>query len=314
MAFDMYLHVWSGKRNLLLSFFPTTVMLSSVGFTIIFSPMDISYVFHYVLFGCLLFVVLIDYEYVLKGIKAPMFSHKKELVATKMTQKEPATIRTKSLFIKKTKPSQQLVTPLIAENIIELKKVSDTVLQKMQIIVDDLDRKTVRIEKLEEEFEAQKNLIRHEKMSTALDISSLESKEKIHVNEENFIRNIPTKDKIILKEKIENHLVIDEMNDIVAVVQRGIFKEISNSFADFLGYERTELLQKNFFVFISPRGFEDARKYYLNRLKGVTANTFRTVLLTKERSELLVEVTVTSTVYKGDSAEFLTVNEVKNNS
>ena len=101
------------------------------------------------------------------------------------------------------------------------------------------------------------------------------------------------------------------MNNVVAVVQRGVFKEISRSFAGFLGYERTELLQKNFFVFIAPRGFEDARKYYLNRLKGVSSNSFRTLLLTKEKAEILVEITVTPTIYKGDSAEFLCVTRVQ---
>jgi PAS domain S-box-containing protein len=180
-----------------------------------------------------------------------------------------------------------------------------------QLILEDLERKTIRIEKLENEFEEQrKNLVYSEKMFTDRDISSLESKEKIHFDEKNLEGNISAEDKIILKEKIENHLIIDERNGIVAVVQRGIFKEISNSFADFLGYERTELLQKNFFVFIAPHGFEDARKYYLNRLKGVTANSFRTVLLTKAQTELLVEITVTPTIYKGDQAEFLSVKEV----
>jgi PAS domain S-box-containing protein len=311
MLSDMYLHLRSGKRSLLFSFLPTSVMLSSVGFTIMFSPMDISYVIHYALFGCLLLVVLIDYQYVLKGVETPTMLRKKEPVAMEITEKEPVAIRTKSLFVKNVKLSQQPVVPLVADSIAELKKVSDTILQKMQVMLEDLERKTIRIEKLENEFEEQrKNLVYSEKMFTDRDISSLESKEKIHFDEKNLEGNIPAEDKIILKEKIENHLIIDERNGIVAVVQRGIFKEISNSFADFLGYERTELLQKNFFVFIAPHGFEDARKYYLNRLKGVTANSFRTVLLTKAQTELLVEITVTPTIYKGDQAEFLSVKEV----
>jgi PAS domain S-box-containing protein len=314
MIVDLFLHLRSGKRNLLLSFLPTTVMLSSVGFVIMVSPMDLSYVFHYSLFSILLLVVLIDYQSILRGVETPTIRRKKEPVSTNLIEEEPLVTRRKSLFAKNVKLSQQPTAPLIAESMVELKKVSDTILQKMQIILEDLEKKTVRIEKLEQAFEKQKNLIHPEKMFTNLGISLLESKEKVHFEGKNLIRNIPAEDKIILKEKIENHLIIDEMNDIVAVVQRGIFKEISNSFADFLGYERIELLQKNFFVFIAPRGFEDARKYYLNRLKGVTTNTFRTVLFTKARTELLVEITVTPTVYKGESAEFLTVNEVKNNS
>lgn len=313
LVFDMYLHLRSSKRNLLLSFLPTSAMLSSVGYTIMFNPMDISYVFHYVLFGCLLLVVLIDYQYILKGVETPTMLRKKEPIAMKITEKEPASVRVKSLFSKNARFNQQPQVPPAVVSSFELKEVTDTFLKKMQTMLEELDRKTVRIEKLENDFEEQRrNMVNQEKMIADRVISYLESKEKIYFDEKNLVRNIPADDKIFMKEKMQNRLIIDETNDVVAVVQRGIFKEISNSFADFLGYAQIELLQKSFFVFIAPHGFEDARKYYLNRLKGVTSNSFRTVLLTKEHTEVLVEITVTPTIYKGDQAEFLSVKEVKN--
>jgi len=309
---DMYLHLRSGKRNLLLSFLPTSVMLSSLGYTIMFSPMDIAYVFHYGLFGCLILVVLIDYKYVLTGVDARTVLRKKGPVAIKVMEKEPTTVRAKSLFTKNVKINQQHQGPLYSESTVELKKVSDTILQKMKTMLEDLERKTVRIEKLENDIEERrKNLVNQENMFTDRVIPYFESKEKIQIYEKNLVRNIPADDKIFMKEKMEDRLIIDDTNEFVAVVQRGIFKQISNSFADFLGYESTELLQKSFFVFIAPHGYEDARRYYLNRLKGVTSNSFRTVLLTKEHTELLVEITVTPTIYKGDAAEFLSVKEVK---
>ncbi|MBE3137469.1 MAG: PAS domain S-box protein [Thermoplasmata archaeon] len=278
-----------------------------------FSPMDIAYVYHYGLFGCLLLVVLIDYQYVLKGVETSTMLRKKEPVAMKIMEKEPASVRVKSLFAKNAKVNQQPQTSLLSGSTVELKKVSDNILQKMQTMLEDLERKTVRIEKLENDIEERRrNLINQEKMFTDRVIPYFESKEKIQIDEKNLVRNIPADDKIFMKEKMEDRLIIDDTNEVVAVVQRGIFKQISNSFADFLGYESTELLQKSFFVFIAPHGFEDARKYYLNRLKGVTSNSFRTVLLTKEQTELLVEITVTPTIYKGDAAEFLSVKEVKN--
>jgi len=310
---DMYLHLRSGKRNLLLSFLPTSVMLSSVGYTIMFSPMDIAYVFHYGLFGCLLFVVLIDYKYVLTGVEARTVLRKKGLVAIKVMETEPAAVRAKPLFAENVKINQQHQAPLLSASTVELNKVSDTILQKMQTMLEDLERKTVRIEKLENDIEGRRrNLINQEKMFTDHVIPYFESKEKNQIYEKNLVRNIPADDKIFMKEKMEDHLIIDDTNEFVAVVQRGIFKQISNSFADFLGYESNELLQKSFFIFIAPHGYEDARRYYLNRLKGVTSNSFRTVLLAKEHTELLVEITVTPTIYKGDAAEFLSVKEVKN--
>ncbi|HWR27063.1 MAG TPA: PAS domain S-box protein, partial [Candidatus Thermoplasmatota archaeon] len=172
-----------------------------------------------------------------------------------------------------------------------------------------------RIEKLENILgQQQKHPRSIEKIFPTQDVPSIDRSDKDVRNEKNLIQNISTEEEIILKERIENHLIIDEMDHIVAVIQRGILREISNSFADFLGYERTELLQKNFFVFISPSGFEDARKYYLNRLKGMATNSFRTILLTKAQTELPVEITVAPTVYKGESAEFISIKEIKDQS
>jgi PAS domain S-box-containing protein len=280
-----------------------------------FNPMGLSYVFHYILFGCLLLVVLIDYQYVLKGVDAPRLFKKKETVAMKINEPEPSVSGAPSFFTKKVKPSQQPPRPLQSENVADFQRISDAMVQKMQNVVNDLERKTERIERLENLLSQQK---KHptsiENIFPNKNAPSLDRSETVVPNEKNVVQNISTEEKIILKERIENHLIIDEMDHIVAVIQRGIFRDISNSFADFLGYERTELLQKNFFVFIAPRGFDDARKYYLNRLKGITTNSFRTVLLTKAQTELPVEITVAPTVYKGDSAEFLSITVIKDQS
>lgn len=313
MVFDMYLHLRVNKRNLLLSFLPTSLMISGVGYTIMFYPPGIPYFLHYVLFGGLILVILIDYQYILKGVEASTLPYKPSMTM-RMVGKEPATRQTKSFFAKDLQIAQQQVSPLVADNLVELKKVSNAILQQMQIILDDLERKTLRIEQLESKFEEQQHFMCNKRMFVGPGNSPPGSNEDDHLDQKNLVRDVSAEEEIVLKEKIKNHLVIDDVDDIVAIVQRGTFKEISNSFVGFLGYERTELLDKNFFVFIAPRGFEDVKKYYLNRLKGVNANSFRTFIRTKAQTELLVEITVTPTIYKGDSAEFLSVKEVKNNS
>jgi PAS domain S-box-containing protein len=160
--------------------------------------------------------------------------------------------------------------------------------------------------------ERQSTIAYQEKAIADRVISYLESKEKPSFYQNHLVKTIPSGETLFLKEKIHDHLVVDETNDIAAVVQRGVFKKISNTFAEFLGYERDELLQKSFFVFIAPHGYEEARRYYLNRLKGVTTNSFRTVLLTKDHDEVVVDITVTPTIYMGDVAEFLSIKETKN--
>jgi PAS domain S-box-containing protein len=305
---DLYLHLQSQKRTLLLSFFPTVLLLSGVTLTMMFSPIELSYLLEYILFGCLLGVILIDYHYVLRGIDSSRRPQTRKSLIRNIREERPNTVRAKSFFTRK-QPQVPPVAPAVVKDntVTELKKVSDEILQKLHIILDELERKSLRIEQLEH---TSKETAERAINGTHALHHAIPSSESMNLNTP--LKQNYTEEKILLKEKIKNHLIVDDTSDIVAVVQRGIFREISNSFAGFLGYERTELLQKNFFVFIAPRGFEDAKKYYLNRLKGVASNSFRTILLSKTQKELLVDITVTPTIYKGDSAEFISIREVSN--
>jgi PAS domain S-box-containing protein len=305
---DLYLHLQSQKRTLLLSFFPTVLLLSGVTLTMMFSPIELSYLLEYILFGCLLGVILIDYHYVLRGIDSSRRPQTRKSLIRNIREERPNTVRAKSFFTRK-QPQVPPVAPAVVKDntVTELKKVSDEILQKLHIILDELERKSLRIEQLEH---TSKETAERAINGTHALHHAIPSSESMNLNTP--LKQNYTEEKILLKEKIENHLIVDDTSDIVAVVQRGIFREISNSFAGFLGYERTELLQKNFFVFIAPRGFEDAKKYYLNRLKGVASNSFRTILLSKTQKELLVDITVSPTIYKGDSAEFISIREVSN--
>lgn len=285
-------------------------MITGIGYTMMFSPVDISYVYHYVLFGLVLSVILIDYQDILKGIQPSTIPRKKDIFTTGRVQRAPSPSKTQHFFAKQDVPVPQPTPIFASDGVAELKKVSDDIIGRMQILLDDLERKTQRLEKIQD--------FSHEMRNTAPSWVPLSdapaTSQKVHETplapQHNLAQTITPEESVILKEKIQNHLIIDEMNGVVAILQRGVFKEISNSFAGFLGYERTELLQKNFFVFIAPGGYEDARKYYLSRLKGATSSSFRTILLTKTKEEVLVEIIMTPTVYKGDSAEFICVTAV----
>lgn len=310
---DLYLHLRSSRKRLLLSFIPTSVMISSIGFTIMVRPVDVSSILHYLLFVCLLFVVLIDYQCLLNHWDLPTMQRKTKHEISALPPKEPeAAVHKRPLFVKHTRASRFHRTPVPSTHSFESTDTTNALLQKMQYMVNELEQRTKRMETWEHELEERRKTLLHQEQAIADRISSfLTSKEKVTVRTERLVREIPPNETMFLKEKILDRLIVDETHDIVAVVQRGIFKQISNTFADFLGYERDELIQKSFFVFIAPHGFEDARNYYLNRLKGVTTNSFRTVLLTKGHAEVVVDITVTPTLYMGDIAEFLSIKEVK---
>ncbi len=88
IIFNTYLHVKATRRNLMYSFLPTAIMLGGLGFAITTKELAISNLFHYLVFGCLLFVILIDHKNILTYPDF-LFSPKKERVESKISGKKP---------------------------------------------------------------------------------------------------------------------------------------------------------------------------------------------------------------------------------
>jgi len=310
MVSDLYFHLQSGRRHLLLSFIPTAIMLSGIGTSIMTNQVDLTYIYHYAIFGCLLLVVLIDYNYVLSGEKYPVGLRKKEKSKSKAIESYGTPFLSKKSVV-----SSQDLTHVLPVSTSELREVTDGFLQKMEAVLETLERKTERIEALGHSIEeGQKNLIAHEKLFSDRILYNLETLEKIPSHDTNLERSVSAENKRYDNKKMQHPFIVDQTNDFVVIVKRGIIKEISSSFAEFLGYRPCELLEKNFFMFVSPRTLEDSRKFFVDRLKGASLNSFRTFLLGKEQQELLVNITVTPTIYNGDTAEFLYIFIILDNS
>ncbi len=71
------------------SFMPTAIMLGGLGFAITTNELAISNLFHYLVFGCLLFVILIDHKNILTSPDI-LFSPKKERVESKISGEKSA--------------------------------------------------------------------------------------------------------------------------------------------------------------------------------------------------------------------------------
>jgi len=310
MVSDLYLHLQSGRRRLLFSFIPTAIMLSGIGTSIMTNQMDLTYAYHYAIFGSLLLVVLIDYNYVLSGEKYPTGLRKKEQSKSKAIESYGTHFLSKKYDV-----SYQDLTHVLPATTSELKELTDGFLQKMEAVLERLERKTERIEALEHIIEdGQKNRIDHEKLFTDRILYNLETLEKIPPHDINLERSVSAENKRNDNKKMQHPSIVNQTNDFVVIVKRGRIKEISSSFAELLGYRQSELLEKNFFMFVSPRTLEDARKFYVDRLKGASLNSFRTSLLSRGQQELLVNITVTPTIYNGDTAEFLHIFIIQDNS
>jgi len=62
VAYDTYLHMQATRKNILRSFIPTAFMLCGLGLGITNKEISISSLAHYILFGLLLFIILIDHR------------------------------------------------------------------------------------------------------------------------------------------------------------------------------------------------------------------------------------------------------------
>jgi len=88
IIFNTYLHVNVTRKNLIYSFIPTAIMLSGVGFAITTKELAISNIFNYLVFGCLLFVILIDHKNFLTFSDVSIPSKKGQL-EVKISGKKP---------------------------------------------------------------------------------------------------------------------------------------------------------------------------------------------------------------------------------
>jgi PAS domain S-box-containing protein len=308
---NTFFHLRATKRRVLYSFLPTSVMLLGLGYSMISKEIAIMYIFHYVMFGCLLAVVLVDYNHILNWKEPSVIAPEKKSIQP-AHKKRPRVLLSKplhdesSLFGLEPHPTARM------DSLLKQKESYEVFLQNMQALFDLLERKTLKLETLENDIEKRReNLIHQEEMLIDRLQSYLQSKETPHFAENGRFKEEPLRDRVSLKDTIKNRLIIDQNLDCVAIVQRGILKEVNNSLANLLGYQINELVNKNLFVFFTSEGMNNVKKYCEGRLKGITVNSYRTVFLSKNYTQIPAEIIVQPTLYHGEPAEILIVKGIK---
>ncbi|MDH7518018.1 MAG: PAS domain S-box protein, partial [Candidatus Thermoplasmatota archaeon] len=221
-----------------------------------------SYVLHYVVFGFFLVIVLVDHRRILSFV-TPGKEPDRLLLESK---KKPVFVETKTVSpIYETSYVQPKIVTA-ADKISEVKEIPDNLLKNLQILFDDIQSKTKKLEALENEIEERsKKLFEQEKLFKDYIKSYVEPKEKVARSTKEIVVEIPSEDQILVEEEIKDNLIIDDKTDCVAITQRGVLKKVNNCFANLLGYQPEELVNKNLFVFIAPEGIEEVKKHYLNR-------------------------------------------------
>ena len=308
ILFDTYLHVKATRRNLIYSYLPTILILAGLGLSMMLNEINTSYILHYVIFGFFLAILLIDHRRILTLPVSP----KKEQDRSILEKKTPSFLETKNVTpIYETSYKQpKIITATTSKNF-EVKDESAALIKNVQALFDQLQLKTKKLEVLENNIEERrKKLIEQENLFKDYLKSYVESTEKSVPLVKDSFRKTSDENQVILGEKIKDNLIIDNETDCVAIIQRGILKKINNCFANMLGYQPEELVNKSLFAFIASDGIDEVKKHYLRRLKDVSSGSYKTVFLKKDDSKLLVEVTVESVVYDGENAEIIVIKQV----
>jgi PAS domain S-box-containing protein len=215
-----------------------------------------------------------------------------------------------SLEIKKKRESFELRIRVLDERVKELEKLEAQLLKDREIHDKRIAEFTIWKEKLfslEAEIEKRRrNLVElDDSLRENLPTSSAAGSDFDTISYE--AEDTSSDEKVVQE---DYHEILDKIPQCAFIIQRGIVKQINSSFAELIGFETDEIVEKSLFDFIALEGLADIEKYYLGRLKGNDSSTYGTIFSTKDDSKIQVEVIVRSTTYNGGKAEIGVVKEM----
>lgn len=362
VLFNTFLHLRPTRKNLMISFLPTIIMLSGLGVSITTEDFTLTNIFHYLVFSVLLCIILIDHRHSLslsdtiiitkkepdsfKSIKTPKIdirSRRQPLLSSKTAKKAPrvsfaASNAFFSLFknvrkthkikekeytdYKKKKPLYHLekdetdIKPLTIykekETVKHVDKPSelkfDEVTPELQKSFNEIDNKIEKLQKLENEIEGRrKDLVEQERTFNNMLISF--NKKRVQPNL-HLIHDIKIPNAYDKKIKDDDRTFLNEIQECAAIIQRGLLKQINQSFADLLGYTKDDIENKSLFNLIVPESLNEIKDHYLKRLKGIDSSSYETIFLTKENDKVPVEVSFIPTTFNGEKAEILVFKKI----
>ena len=313
IIFAVYLHFRVSKKNLMLSFIPTGIMLAGIGIAIGTRDMDASSILHYLIFGCLIIIALIDQKQFLI-FQDMEITPKIEQVVTKTT-KDNSFVGMESLDRPFPIFGQPLriegldeILTLHKQTLIELRTVLKDDIQRAQNVMESLEKKTEKLNVLSEEIESRrKNLIEDEKLFRNRLMSLNNEDIKVKTFETNI--ELILEDKTMEK-KIDQPTMLDDFLGSAIIVKRGVLKEVSRPFLELLGYDSNTLIEKNLVDLIAPESLSDFEKDYSNKLKGKPISSYETVLLTKDNKKIHVEVTIKPMIYNKNAVDLILVRKL----
>jgi len=307
VGFNAYLHFKISRKNLILSFIPTGFLLAGLGFKIAIQEMEISNVLHYLIFGFLLVIVLVDHRHILIFPEITMSFEKEKIVKPKP-------------IIAKIKPQTELEKPsdyisaneilaLHKETISDLRSILKDDLRRAKDLLEELEHRTRKIDILEEEIRNRKYDTIPQQISFTCPYTSFFDKQ--YYTDVKSNRDKSTVELIKEKQIQEENFNIDKYVGCAAIIKRGIIKEVNSSFAELLGFEKEFLLKKSLFNFVAPEGLFKIEEYYLKKLRGDKTNSYKTILLKNDNGKIQVEIIMKPINFYSEIADIAIIKELK---
>ncbi|MFO7678387.1 MAG: hypothetical protein R6V50_08440 [Thermoplasmatota archaeon] len=312
--FEIYLHLNISRKNILLSFIPTSIILSGLGLRIATNEMSTNYMLHYIAFGCFLAIALMDQKLSLL-LPDDIYTREKEIVLP--TSRKDKHIVSKSDFISEPSSTVQKqiqtgkineILTLHKETLVSLRTMLKDEVKRVKDMMVGLEKKSQKLDYLYSEIEERRRILIDEERLFQRDFfSTLDKKKPVEVDRRNNELQLDYKEYQEIEKK---PTMLDELKGCSAIVKRGILKQASPEFINLFGFDADKNLQNNLINFIAPEGLSLIHNFYLDRLKGNKVSTYNTVLLTRDNKKISVKIDIKRIIYNGQTADFLIIENL----
>lgn len=300
-----YFHSKPTKKNIVLSFICTIILLSGIGLSISSMDFSMSNLLYYIIFILLILVILIDHRRLLDHPETLLdisdSSILKEFSDIDDVSLSKKPVLTEGIIGKTSLLPAGVYADKSNENFMSIiKNIDKKNILSVSYIPDEVyDNKREKLHNLEKEIEERrKKLLEQEKIITDLIVSASSNvKEKKSYN--------------VKKTKDVSFEEFDDLKESAAIIQRGKMKKINESLAELIGYDVDEMVDKNMIHFIIPEDFSKVEDFYLKRLKGKAVSSFETAFKTKDNKKINVSVRLKPVIYNGKKAEIIVFKKIK---
>ncbi len=306
LIFEAYLHFHSTKKNLIYSYIFTLTLLLGTGIAITSRSIVVENIYYYIIFLCLITVLLIDQRHILSysyneeenyeiyekdfySLKKPAlsFSPQNFLPLEKVSYAKTSEIEEKPNF----------VSSMSTE---DLKKVSD--------IFGKLEEKEDKIKNLEQELEYRRRVLVNDEKHLSDNLSNLTGLKSLSPS---FFKSKEVVDEV--DKDIASKGKVDFFNDIdesAFIIRKGRIEKINDSFSELLGYEDVDVVGKNFLSLIIPKDYSNLQKYFLKRLNGKSVSSYEATFKSKDDKKVRLHVDLKSTSLNGKTAHIAIVKKI----